>query len=179
MNLKSFLISIVLAFSTVYLNAQSSKKSNCELGVDINPNYSKAVSLDSIMKRYTTNALPGVAIAVYSETESWWAGAQGYANLENKIPMQNCHLQYAQSVTKTYLAVEMLQLTEQGKINLDAPITKYLPERYSRYITNAAKITVRMLLNQTSGVPEYNINPGFVSKVIQHPLDNFSAEDCV
>ena len=36
-----------------------------------------------------------------------------------------------------------------------------------------------MLLNHTSGVPEYNSNPSFVSDVIQHPLDNFSAIDCL
>ena len=58
-------------------------------------------------------------------------------------------------------------------------MTTYLPVRYSRYIKDAGKITVRMLLNQTSGVPEYNTNPGFISQVIQHPLDYFSAEDCL
>jgi len=116
---------------------------------------------------------------VYSETEGWWAGAQGYASVENKTPMQNCHLQYLQSIAKTYMAVEILQLKEQGKIKLDAPMTTYLPVRYSRYIKDAGKITVRMLLNQTSGVPEYNTNPGFISQVIQHPLDYFSAEDCL
>ena len=81
------------------------------------------------MKHYTTNALPGVSLAVYTEKEGWWASAQGYANVEKKIPMQNCHLQYLQSVSKSYMAVEILQLKEQGKIELDAPMTKYLPDK--------------------------------------------------
>ncbi len=179
--MKRILISGVLIISTIVSNAQSIKKQvpNCDLGVTINRNYSKGSALDSIMKRYTANALPGAAVAVYSESEGWWSGAQGYADVENKIPMQNCHLQYIQSVSKTYMAVEILQLKEQGKIDLDASITKYLPVIYSRYIKNPEKITVRMLLNHTSGIPEYNENAGFVSQVIEHPLRNFSATDCL
>lgn len=154
-------------------------KTECDPGVTLNMSYSKAGKLDSLMKHYTSNALPGVALAVYSEQEGWWAGAQGYANVEKKIAMENCHLQYLQSISKSYMAVEILQLKEHGKIELDAPMTKYLPAKYSRYIKEAGKITVRMLLNHTSGAPEYNSNPSFVSAVIQHPLENFSATDCL
>ena len=164
-------------FSTTKFDARPATE--CEPGVTLNMSYSKAGQLDSLMKHYTSNALPGVSLAVYSEQEGWWAGAQGYANVEKKIPMQNCHLQYLQSISKSYMAVEILQLKEQGKIELDAPMTKYLPEKYCRYIKEAGKITVRMLLNHTSGAPEYNSNPSFVSEVIQHPLENFSATDCL
>jgi len=179
--MKKILISGVFIFSNIFLNAQSVKKSgaDCEVGVTINPKYSKAAALDSIMKSYAPALLPGTAIAVYSESEGWWVSAQGYASVEKKIPMQNCHLQYLQSVSKTYIAVEILQLKEQGKIELDMPITKYLPVSYSRFIKNAGKITVRMLLNHTSGIAEYNTNPSFVSQVILHPLDFFSSEDCL
>jgi D-alanyl-D-alanine carboxypeptidase len=179
--MKKILIAGALIISTIFSNAQSIKKpgTNCDLGITINSNHSKGAVLDSIMKRYTDSVLPGMATAVYSEKEGWWAGAQGYASLENKTTMHNCHLQYLQSVSKTYMAVEILQLKEQGKIDLDAPITKYLPVVYSRYIKNAEKITVRMLLNHTSGIPEYNENGGFVSQVIEHPLRNFSATDCL
>lgn len=145
----------------------------------INTGYSKAGVLDSILKHYTANMLPGASVAVYSEKEGWWAAARGYADLEKKLPMTNCHLQYIQSVSKSYMAVEILQLKEQGKINLDAPMTKYLPGKYSRYIKNASAVTIRMLLNHTSGVPEYNEAPAFVSSVILHPLQNFSSEDCL
>lgn len=179
--MKNFIVAGVFLsgafFSTAGFSDQTEKK--CDTGIILNSSYSKASVLDSIMKHYTTNALPGVSLAVYTEKEGWWASAQGYANLEKKIPMQNCHLQYLQSVSKSYMAVEILQLKEQGKIDLDAPMTKYLPVKYSQFIKNAGKVTVRMLLNQTSGVPEYNSNPSFVSDVIQHPLKNFSATDCL
>ncbi|MEP6846754.1 MAG: serine hydrolase domain-containing protein, partial [Panacibacter sp.] len=154
-------------------------KAGCELGITINKTYSKSAALDSILKHYTTNALPGAAVAIYSEAEGWWADAQGYSSIERKTPMENCHLQYIQSVSKSYMAVEILQLKEQGKINFENAITKYLPERYSRYINEAEKVTVRMLLNHTSGIPEYNENPAFLSQVMLHPLEFFTAEDCL
>lgn len=179
--MKRILISTVFIAGSVFLNGQSIKKTgtNCELGIAINKNYSKAAALDSVMRSYSPALLPGTAIAVYSEAEGWWASAQGYADVEKKIQMQNCHLQYVQSVSKMYMAIEILQLKEQGKIQLDTPMTKYLPVRYSKYIKGADKITVRMLLNHTSGVAEYNTNTSFVSQVILHPLQNFSSEDCL
>ena len=66
-------------------------------------------------------------MAVYSEKDGWWAGTAGFSKVEDKTPMSNANIQYLQSVSKTYMAVAILQLYEQGKIQLDAPITKYLP----------------------------------------------------
>jgi D-alanyl-D-alanine carboxypeptidase len=175
--MKKLLILCLTVVFELSLFGQSTK--NCKPDVAINASYSKAVSLDSILRHFTTNMIPGASVAVYSEKEGWWAGAQGYADLEKKLPMTNCHLQYLQSITKSYMAVEILQLKEQGKIDLDAPMTKYLPVKYSRYIKNASSVTIRMLLNHTSGVPEYNEAPAFVSSVILHPLQNFSSEDCL
>ena len=179
--MKKTVTTALLMAGMIFLQAQSIQKqgNHCDLGIDINSNYSKANILDSLMKAYTTHLLPGVSIAVYTEKEGWWAGAEGNANIEKKRAMDKCHLQYIQSVSKMYLAVEMLQLKEKGKINFDEPITKYLPAKYSRYIKGADKITVKMLLNHQSGVPEYNSNPLFVSLVMQSPTHYFSQEDCL
>ena len=175
--MKKLLISCFATISWLSFFGQAPK--NCNTDVAINAAYSKAPAVDSILKHYTTNMLPGASVAVYSEKEGWWTGSQGFADLEKKLPMTNCHLQYLQSVSKSYMAVEILQLKEQDKIDIDAPMTKYLPLKYSKYIKNAGSVTIRMLLNQTSGVPEYNEAPAFVSDVILHPLKNFSSEDCL
>src|SRR5215204_2157224 len=175
--MKKILILSLALVSTLSFLGQTPK--NCKPDVSINAAYSKAKVLDSVLKHYTHNMIPGASVAVYSETEGWWTGAQGYADLEKKLPMTNCHLQYLQSISKSYMAVEILQLKEQGKIDLDAPMTKYLPNKYSKYIEDAGSVTVRMLLNHTSGIPEYNEAPAFVSNVILHPTQNFSSEDCL
>ncbi len=138
--------------------------------------YSKAEKVQQAMEKLVNSGVPGSAIAVYSK-EGWWTTAVGYAKIEDKIPMQICHLQYLQSISKTYMAVAVLKLSEQGKIDLDKPITNYLPGKYSRHITNAEKISVRMLLNHTSGIPEYNFSPVYVTYLLQHPNHYFTAED--
>jgi D-alanyl-D-alanine carboxypeptidase len=170
------LLTLASFFTTV---AVAQQKTGCSLGDALNKNYSKAAALDSVMRRYAPGILPGTAMAVFTEAEGWWAGAQGYASTEQKIPMQNCHLQYLQSVSKMYLAVEILLLKEQGRMVLDSPMTKYLPARHHRYVKNASAITVRMLLNHTSGVAEYNVHPLFVSQVMQHPDKYFDQEFCL
>ena len=148
----------------------------CTLTETINPDYSKATSLQAIIDKYTRLGIPGLAIATWSP-EGYWAGASGYSKIETRVPMQPCHLQYSQSVAKTYMAVAILKLYEAGKINLDEKITAYLPSDVIEKVTGADQVTVRMLLNHTSGIAEYNDKPAYVSYLLQHPLHVFSTMD--
>lgn len=179
--MKKAILSTLLNFSIVILAFAQTEKTNpgCIPDVLINKNFSKASAIDSIMKKYTVGGLPGVSMAVYTEDEGWWAGTAGYSKLETKTLMTNCNIQYLQSVSKTYMAVVILKLYEEGKIKLDDLITDYLPSKYSRYIRSANKMTVRMLLNHTSGVPEYGNNPVFVANIILHPTTIFKMEDAI
>lgn len=144
----------------------------------VNSRYSKAPELEKLLEEFTRQGVPGVALAVWSN-EGYWSAARGYAKIEDKTPMQVCHLQYLQSISKTYMAVCILKLFEQGRIGLDEPMTKYLPSKYHRYIADGDKVTIRMLLNHTSGVPEYNFAPAYVSCLLQHPAHYFVPEDYV
>jgi D-alanyl-D-alanine carboxypeptidase len=128
------------------------------------------------MKDIVEDGIPGCVVATYTE-EGWWTSSAGYSKIESKTPMQSCHLQYLQSVAKTYLAVAVLKLHEGGKIDLDAPITTYLPNHISRYITRGNEISIRMLLNHTSGIPEYNSSPFYIATLLQHPDHDFKPED--
>ncbi len=139
---------------------------------DSGPNniaYSKADTLSKLIAAYVEKGIPGISLAVYSDSEGWWEKAAGYSSIENKISMQPCHLQYIQSVTKTYMATAVLKLREAGKIVLDTAITAYLPEKYSSCIANSNSITIRMLLNHTSGIAEFTEDAGARLYLLQHP----------
>jgi D-alanyl-D-alanine carboxypeptidase len=103
-------------------------------------------------------------MAVYEDGE-WWSAAAGYSKIESGTPMEVCQLQYMQSISKTHMAVAILRLYEQQEIDLHASIEQYLPARYHRYLPDVKNITVYMLLNHTSGLPEYNFQPAYVSKL--------------
>jgi D-alanyl-D-alanine carboxypeptidase len=132
--------------------------------------------IDAALDEIINSGVPGVALAVISEYETWSA-SRGLAKIETATPMQTCHLQYLQSISKTYMAVAVLKLYEENKINLDSPFVNYLPKKHSEHITRANEITVRMLLNHTSGIPEYNFAPSYVSELLQHPDHFFSPEE--
>ncbi|GEO09254.1 serine hydrolase domain-containing protein [Segetibacter aerophilus] len=174
--MKKVFISVYAVLSVLLAVAQAKNDALNSWSAKINKGYSKASALQDIMKRYTTAGLPGVSVAIYSEQEGWWAGAAGYSKVETKMPMNNMHLQYLQSISKTYMAVAILKLHEEGRINLDAPVSTYLPSKYSRYLKRLDTITIRMLLNHTSGMPEYSDNPAFVSYVLLHPTIVFDME---
>ena len=176
---KISLLAVTLAFVVISLNAQNSGPATYPKHVIWQSRLTKSDTLMAIMKKYTDAGLPGVTVAVYSEKEGWWAGSGGYSKVEDKLPMTNGSIQYLQSISKTYMAVAILKLYEQGKLKLDAPITNWLPNKYRRYIKDADKITIRMLLNHTSGIPEYSDDPEFVTLILEHPLRPFTTTEAL
>jgi D-alanyl-D-alanine carboxypeptidase len=177
--MKKIFLTMISMFVIIFLvNAQ---QSNAAIGqkadeASINKNYSKAAALQSLMKKYTEQGLPGISMAVFTEGEGWWAGAAGYSKVETKTPLTNDHLMYLQSVAKSYMAVVIMKLHEEKKIDLNAPVSKYLPAKQAQYLKSLDKITIKMLLNHTSGVPEYSENPEFISYVLLHPTLVFNMD---
>lgn len=149
----------------------------CSQEDSINRNYPLKDTLKKILQDYTASGFPGLVLAIYSPANGYWGTGSGFAKIETGTPLQLCHLQYLQSASKMYMAAAILKLHEEGLVNLDAPITKYLPERFSNCIDNAASMSVRNLLNQTSGIPDYLANPAYVTYVLQHPDYLFSSEE--
>jgi D-alanyl-D-alanine carboxypeptidase len=169
----TFIIWIMLTATP--LSSQEFKVAVCE-PLDAINGFSRAEAMETAMEKIVKNGTPGAVIAIFSN-DGWWYSAKGFSRIEDKNPMQICNLQYLQSIAKTYHAVAILKLYEHGKIDLDTPLTAYLPKKISSYVTDANRITVKMLLNHTSGIPEYNFNPNYVAKLLQSPEYGFSGED--
>lgn len=131
--------------------------------------YDKAAAVQSIMDKYTAEGVTGVSVAVKTSTQQW-TGSAGFAKIEDKTVMQTCHLQYSQSVAKTYTAVLIMMLYEEGKIVLDESIRSYLPQNISSRIRKSDKMTVRMLLNHTSGVNDYVSSYRYVTDQLSNLL---------
>lgn len=137
----------------------------------------KEEALKLLFEKYLDMGIPGLAMSVYSEDTGLWSYAAGYANLENKEHLSSDHIHYLQSISKTYMAVAILKLYEQGKIDLDASIDTYLDLSLLNSIDGARDVSVRMLLNHTSGLPEYSTEPRLVSKIIHDPNKVLSVEE--
>jgi D-alanyl-D-alanine carboxypeptidase len=173
--MKNICISLAV-FIAAHSTAQTLPVEACQSNNTTIAKYSKADSLQKALDQLVEAGVPGAAIAVVGK-DGYWESASGWASIEQKLPMQPCHLQYLQSVSKTYMAVAILHLYEKGKIKLDAPITHYLKPEHSKTVTNASQITVRMLLNHTSGITDYNFAPAYVAYLLQHPEHRFKPEE--
>jgi D-alanyl-D-alanine carboxypeptidase len=79
-----------------------------------------------------------------------WAEATGKIDMAANVDMQACNLFYMASITKTFTAVAALRLQEKGVLRIDDQAIKYLPELAD--IPYGDKITIRQLLNHTSGI---------------------------
>jgi CubicO group peptidase (beta-lactamase class C family) len=95
--------------------------------------------------------VPGAAVIVTKNGKTVFRKGYGMANIEHDIPIQPHMVFRIGSMTKQFTAVSILMLVEQGKVNLDDEITKFLPD----YPTQGQKITVEHLLTHSSGIKSY------------------------
>lgn len=106
--------------------------------------------------------------------------ATGYSDLEAKTPMKPNDLMLAGSVGKTFAAVVALQLVKEGKIGLADKIEKYLgKEVWFLRLPNAKDITVRQLMNHTSGLVRYEFNPKFIKDLNAAPDKIWKPEELI
>ena len=99
----------------------------------------------------------GVSVAVVRGRDTIVLKGYGYADLEFDVPTPDRAIYEIGSVTKQFTAAAILQLQEQGKLNLDDEITKYLPD----YNTQGHRITIRRLMDHSSGIKGYTEMPIF------------------
>ena len=105
---------------------------------------------------------PGATLGVALADGESFGLAVGYSDREAKTPMKPSDLMLQGSVGKTYAAALAMQLVKEGKISLDDKIEKYLgKEKWFARLPNAKEITVRMLMNHTSGLVRYEFKEQF------------------
>lgn len=112
----------------------------------------------AILKTLAATNAPGVIAGVWIEGEGSYVTAAGVANIATNEQMEkNMHFRIG-SVTKTFTGLCVLTLADDSLINLDTPISVYLPEKN---IPRGDEITVRMLGNMTSGLFNYSYDSAF------------------
>ena len=93
----------------------------------------------------------GVSVAVVKNGKPIVLKGYGFADLENDVPATAQTVYRIGSVTKQFTSAAIMRLMEQGKLALDDTIQKFLPG----YPTQGNRVTVRHLLNHTSGIRSY------------------------
>lgn len=105
---------------------------------------------------------PGASAIVARGDEILFLGARGSANLEHGTPIEPNMVFRLGSITKQFTSAAIMILVEQGKLALDDPLTKFLPD----YPEVGKSVTVEHLLTHTSGIVSYTGIPGYMQTEI-------------
>lgn len=133
-------------------------------------------SLQAIIDKYVAKGLPGIQVVVKNK-QGLYMTSGGYASTETKQKMEPNSTGWLFSLTKTYTAALVMQQKEKGAINLDATIDRYLAAAVSKGIPASDKISVRMLLNHSSGIVNFTELPEFLGRQLNDPLHQPTIQD--
>jgi len=119
---------------------------------------SKADKIEDLISQYhKTDRFNGSALVAH-EGSVIYKGGHGLANMEWDIKNESDTKHRLGSITKQFTAMLVLQLMEEGRLDLNTPIVKYVPDYKSE---TANVITLHHLMTHTSGIPNYTSFPGF------------------
>lgn len=112
------------------------------------------IKIDSFLNaQLNAQNIPGIAIAITSGDRIIYKKGFGVTNVSTRKPLEPFHNFHIASISKTFTATAVMQLVENSKIDIDKPLTTYLP--YFRMADERYKfITIKQMLNHTSGMPD-------------------------
>ena len=152
---KTILLLIVCLLSFVSVHGQTSLQTALQAKLD---------------EWHKAGNFPGATLGVVLADGQSFGLAVGFSDRDAKTPMKPNDRMLAGSVGKTFAAATALQLVKEGKITLDDKIEKYLGgEPWFSRLPNAKEITVRQLMNHTSGLVRYEFKEQFTKDLTANP----------
>lgn len=135
--------------------------------------------LQATMDSVAANSLiPGLTVGVALPDGRTVALAAGFSDTLSRRPMDPSDRMLQGSVGKTYFGAVALQLVDQGLLELDERLATYLgDEAWYERLPNGSDVTVRQLMNHTSGIVRYEFNPAFLQDVLADPMRTFTPEE--
>jgi len=115
--------------------------------------------IDSLYKDYAEkNHIPALAFGIVADGRLVHTGTFGYTDVQKKTPVTAGSVFRIASMTKSFTAMAILSLRDAGKLNLDDPVSKYIPEmkQIQPLTDDSPPITIRHLLTHSAGFPEDN-----------------------
>ncbi len=129
---------------------------------------------DSVRKTMQENKIPGAVVLISSPDQGAWTGTFGTRTWGATEPMQATDHFRIGSNTKTMTSTVILQLAQEGKLSLDDPISKYIPN-----VPGGDQITIANLSEMRSGLYSYSFDTTFNNTLDQEPQKNWTPQELV
>jgi D-alanyl-D-alanine carboxypeptidase len=125
-----------------------------------------STELDAALNDVVAAGVPGIIVRVQDPHRAARSFAAGVGDLATGAALRPAAQFRIGSITKTFVATIVLQLVGEGRLRLDEPVARRLPG----LLANGGQITVRQLLNHTSGLPDYTGDPELFAGIRQNRL---------
>jgi CubicO group peptidase (beta-lactamase class C family) len=154
MTIKQMLNRYVSLLLILIATLSASSLSACKPDDAVRNNYEEAAvnARTAVWQDINSGKAGSAAVAIMENGEIVYSEGFGMADRENSIPVDNETIFNIGSVSKVYCATAIMLLGDDGELGLDTPVMQYLPE-FTMSDIRYKDITVRMLLNHTSGLP--------------------------
>ena len=155
MNLKIFRYLIIILFAVILVLGCSTSPKKPDQIIPGNYDYLKEYITWLTNEEMKKNQVIGVSIAIVDNQRIVWAQGFGYADIKNRVPATSETVYRIGSISKLFTVMATMQLAEQGKVDIDKPLKKYLPQFSvkSRFPDSEA-ITLRTMMTHHSGLPQ-------------------------
>ncbi|MCG8479505.1 MAG: beta-lactamase family protein [Spirochaetales bacterium] len=131
---------------------------------------------EALVERGARDGLPGIVMYVRTPDGHTWTGAAGMADLAYSEPMRPCNHMLIASVSKVFTATMVFRLYEEGLLNIDDKLDEYLDRSITDNLQNGHDVTLRQMLNHTSGLYDYLEPMSYDLDSIQNPSRTLSQE---
>jgi len=167
-NLKSLVLSSII-FTLTACGGGDNK--NTKIDPPISPVEPIAFDYQATIDDALSDTIPGVILLV-EKPGFKFLGSAGLADIETQTPMQTYHVMLNGSAGKKLTALLTVMLAEEGLLSLDDNIDSWFSEEILAQIENSEQMTIRQLLNHTSGIHDYwdeDISDSFIQAVLADP----------
>jgi D-alanyl-D-alanine carboxypeptidase len=179
LSLLSFaLIAAAAFYSLTYSTPPAAQSFNQPEKIDTR-SLARRIQLKLIQLR-DEGGFPGVTVGVAISPREAIGVSVGYSDLESQKALKPRDRMLAGSIGKTFVSAVTLQLVEEGKLDLDEKIEKWLGrDSWFDRLPNARSITLRMLMKHTSGIPEHVLHKDFTKALREQPDRVWKPEELV
>jgi D-alanyl-D-alanine carboxypeptidase len=172
----TIVFTLLLTFNSCK-KAMVGKSEPCNVSInDSSLNHPKNALFTQLLLKYKKLGLPGIAIVIEDEN-GVWMGSAGKADIKENIDFKPCTVAKVASITKMMFAAAVMQLREQGVVNLDDKISKWLDKEIIDNIENAEHTTIRDLLQHSSGIFDIITDSEFYLAVLNNPNKKWEGKE--
>ncbi|HOW26472.1 MAG TPA: serine hydrolase domain-containing protein [Bacteroidales bacterium] len=163
------------------LSAGCTKDSFLEAGTNTfqipDNTHPESQTFQSLIDKYVQKGVPGISLYINSPVDGFFMGTSGFACIETGEIMSKTSIHYSASISKVFIAILILKLQEEGKLNIEEGIDNYLSSEICSNIKYSEDIRVRDLLNHTSGIYDYTYSAALNLAFLDKGFKGFSTHD--